>query len=329
MHISVLDLGSTTFHLQTFEVDGSGRFATRHAQRRVLNLGHDVYSTGRIGDDKWDEAVAAVGELLEANRAFPADVTLAVATSALRDASNGLAFRVELWNRYRLGVQLLTPEQEARFTYLGASTTPQVGGRRVAVFDLGGGSLEIAVGEGTRCLFAKSLPLGALNVHATLFSSGSHQPRDLGTVHQRVREVGRDVFAEVRALAPELLVFASGTARSVRQQVMQGTTEPGKLGPLTALSLRQAIHHGWRSPVADPRHVAAEPAVQAAGAIILSALDVLETEHAIVSDKGLRDGVALDVLRRTPKPAADLPLRVWNRRMASLASVPANLARRD
>lgn len=328
MQITVLDLGSTTFHSQTFAVDDNGRFVTRHDERRALHLGRDVYSTGRIGEAKWAEAITTLGELLEATRARPADVTIAVATSVLRDAANGLAFRVELWNRFRLGVQLLTPEQEARFTYLGASTTPDVGGRRVAVIDLGGGSMEIAVGEGTRCLYAESLQLGALNVRAGLDAgTESLGVRELGLIHERVRHVGRDVFAQVRALCPERIVFASGTARNVRQRVMLDSSAPGKTGRLTAACLRGAIERQWHST----HTLAALPddAVQVAGAIMLAALDVIEADGALVSDKGLRDGVALDVVRRAPRPETNLPIRVWNRRLASVNSVPANLARRD
>lgn len=325
MNITVLDLGSTTFHAQTFAVDSDGRFVTRFDDRRALHLGRDVYSTGRIGDAKWHAAITTVGELLEATRKQPSDVTIAVATSVLRDAANGLAFRVELWNRYRLGVQLLTPEQEARFTYLGASTDPHVGGRRVAVIDLGGGSLELAVGEGTRCLYAESLPLGALHVRARLGEgSDSVSAAALGTVHERVRQVGKDVLSQVRALCPERVVFASGTARNARLHAMQGSAGPGKIGSLSAARLRDVLTHDHAQP-----GVQADDAVQVAQSIMLATLDVLETSEAFVSDKGLRDGVALDVLRRAPRQESNVALRTWNRRLASMASVPANLARRD
>ncbi len=325
MHITVLDLGSTTFHAQTFAVAADGSFVTRFDDRRALHLGRDVYRAGRISDDKWHQAIATVGELLDATARQHSDVTIAVATSVLRDAANGLAFRVELWNRYRLGVQLLTPEQEARFTYLGASTDPHVGGRRVAVIDLGGGSLEVAVGEGTRCLYAESLPLGALHVRARL-GDGSDVLSDaaLGTVHERVRQVGKDVLSQVRALGPERVVFASGTARNARLAAMQGTIAPGKTGLLTTARLRDALAH-------DDVHagVVADDAVQVAQAIMLATLDVLEAPEAFVSDKGLRDGVALDVMRRAPQKESSAGVRLWNRRLARVATVPANLARRD
>jgi exopolyphosphatase/guanosine-5'-triphosphate,3'-diphosphate pyrophosphatase len=325
MHITVLDLGSTTFHAQTFAVGSDGQFVTRFDDRRALHLGRDVYRSGRIGEDKWHAAITTVGELLDATRRQHSDVTIAVATSVLRDAANGLAFRVELWNRYRLGVQLLTPEQEARFTYLGASTDPHVGGRRVAVIDLGGGSLELAVGEGTRCLYAESLPLGALHVRARLGEgSDALSPAALGTVHDRVRQVGKDVLAQVRALGPERVVFASGTARNARLQAMQGSGAAGKTGVLRAARLREVLAYDEERP-----GVHADDAVQVAQSIMLATLDVLEAPEAFVSDKGLRDGVALDVMRRAPRQESSVAVRTWNRRLASLASVPANLARRD
>lgn len=329
MRISVLDLGSTTFHAQVFEVDADGQFHTRADARRPIHLGRDVYSVGRIGQAKWDEALATVSELLELTRINRPDVTIAVATSAIRDASNGLAFRVELWNRFRLGVQLLTPEQEARFSYLGASTTARVGGRRAAVIDLGGGSLELAVGEGTRCLFAESTPLGALAVRERLGVVGALGASEIGRVHELVRAEGRELFAQVRSLCPELVVFASGTARSARQHLMQSSHAPGKVGEVEAAVLRHAIGLELEPPVVDAGPVRAEDSVLVAGSIMLATMDMLDAPRAIVSDKGLRDGVALDVYRQLPRQTAGLPVRVWNRRLANLVSVPSNLARRD
>jgi len=308
MKITILDLGSTTIHAQQFEVDSVGQFHTRVDERRVLNLGHDVYRTGRIGEGKWNEAVATVGALLDATRGGSGDVTVAVATSAIRDAANGLALRVELWNRYRVGVQLLAPEEEARFAYLGATTAPSVGGRRVAVLDLGGGSLELAVGEGTRCMFATSVPLGALSVGATLNRAHDNGAIDCGRVHECVRSVGREVFSRVHALRPEQIVFASGTARGVRRHLMQDTSAPGKVGFIDAATMRESIgDHGSVIDRATGGHV--DDAVLVARSIMLAAMDLLHFDRAIVSDKGLRDGVALDVYRRAPHVAPRVAAR--------------------
>jgi exopolyphosphatase/guanosine-5'-triphosphate,3'-diphosphate pyrophosphatase len=326
MNINVLDMGSTSFHAQAFEVDDNGAFRTRFSDRRALHLGGEVYRTGRIGEASWERAVATVGELLNATCAGRKDITIAVATSVLRDAANGLAFRVELWNRYRLGVQLLTPEHEARFTYLGATTTPQVGGRRVAVIDLGGGSLEVAVGEGTRCLLAGSVPLGVMSLRQRVDRASRSGASDLGRVHELVEELGRDLFAQARALSPEVVVFASGTARRSREQLQLSTGAPGRVGEIECDALRHAVSEATR---VEARFTDGDGDPLLAGAIMLASMELLRTERAVVSSKGLRDGVALDVYRQAARRSVLDPVRVWNQRLASLPTVPSNLARRD
>lgn len=327
MKISVLDMGSTTFHLQVFEVDGNGNFRTNLSDRRALHLGRDVYSSGRIGEGIWEHAVTTVGELLDAAHAGPKDVTIAVATSVLRDASNGLAFRVELWKRYRLGVHLLTAEEEARFTYLGATTTPRVGGRRVAVIDLGGGSLEVAVGEGTRCLLAGSLPLGALAVRERLGHVGTLGPAELAHAYTSARAVGRNLFAEVRSLSPELIVFASGTARRTHEHLALRNRLPYGDGQIDSTTLRHAITAPQAAAQHDSTDRRSDDTLLAAAAIMLASLDLLHAERAIISNQGLRDGIALDMYRRIAHQSVGVPVRVWSRRLASLVGPESHRTR--
>ncbi|HKP62424.1 MAG TPA: hypothetical protein VJV78_37075, partial [Polyangiales bacterium] len=166
MEIAVLDLGSTTFHLQHIRVDAQERFSTSLDLKRSLCLGRQVFARGFIDWSAWAECLNAVWELLEASNAAKPDHRVVVATSAIRSASNGGDLVRELERTHRTSIRMLTPEEEARLAYLGQSTSDVVGGRRVAAVDLGGGSVEIAVGEGTRCIHALSLPVGAIRVRA-------------------------------------------------------------------------------------------------------------------------------------------------------------------
>jgi exopolyphosphatase/pppGpp-phosphohydrolase len=142
-----------------------------------------------------------------------------------------------------------------------------------------------------------------------------------------VREVARELLSQVRALAPELVVFASGTARTARQQLLADTATPGKVGAINVASMRHAI--GQACVMRGDSERCVDDTVLVAGSIMLAVMEMLDADRAIVSDKGLRDGVALDVYRCAPRPTANEPARVWNRRLANVATVPSNLARRD
>jgi exopolyphosphatase/guanosine-5'-triphosphate,3'-diphosphate pyrophosphatase len=297
MDIAVLDLGSTTFHLQHIRVDAAGRFATAFDVKRSLCLGTQVFADGYLDRRSWLESLNAVGELLQASRELRPDRSVIVATSAIRSASNGSALVRELEQRSGIEIQLLSPQDEARLAYLGQSTSAVVGERRVAAVDLGGGSVELAVGEGARCLQTASLPLGALRLPVeTRHGFGADQVRAIATL---VREQLRPTLHALRQLGPELVVFGSGSARAARKLLARSWPAPGKTGSVRTRALEEALlaHLGYTEQElialgVDPSRA---PSVRVAAIIMLQILELLEVDEAYVSDKGLRDGVALEL----------------------------------
>jgi exopolyphosphatase/guanosine-5'-triphosphate,3'-diphosphate pyrophosphatase len=299
MELAVLDLGSTTFHLQHIRVDEVGRFSTTLDLKRSLCLGTQVFSNGFIDEASWDACLGAVWELLEASDAAkPARRTI-VATSAIRSASNGADLIREIERTHGVEVRMLSPHEEARLAYLGQSTSDAVGGRRVAAVDLGGGSVEIAVGEGTRCIHATSLAVGALRVRAQGARAFGREEARRAAV--RIRGVVAAPLREIRALDPEIVVFGSGSARAARKLLMRSYASAGKIGPLDTASFREALNAHLGFTPAQLIELGVDPAradsVLAAATIMLEIMDGLGMPHAYVSDKGLRDGAALELYR--------------------------------
>lgn len=302
MELAVLDLGSTTFHLQHIRVAEDGTFTTVLDHKRTLCLGTQVFTDGYLNERSWDEALEAATVLLEISSRRRVNERAVVATSAIRSASNGAELVGEIERRFRLPVRVLEPRDEARLAYLGQSTSPVVGGRRVAAIDMGGGSVEIAVGGGTRCIHAASLPLGALRMQATTAP---------GTLASDLRRKLSGPLAEVRALEPEIVVFGSGSARAARALLMRDTPLPGKTGPIEASTLAVALEALRGHSAAQLIALGVEPGraatVLVAGTIMVEMLGELQVNKAMVSDKGLRDGVALELYREClAKPRASV-----------------------
>jgi exopolyphosphatase/guanosine-5'-triphosphate,3'-diphosphate pyrophosphatase len=312
MEIAVLDLGSTTFHLQHIRVDDQGRFSTSLDLKRSLCLGSQVFARGFIDWSAWAECLNAVWELLEASSAAKPDHRVVVATSAIRSASNGGDLVRELERTHRISIRLLTPDEEARLAYLGQSTSDVVGGRRVAAVDLGGGSVEIAVGEGTRCIHALSLPVGAIRVRAQ--GAQAYGREEALRTALQVREMLSGALGEVRALAPEIVVFGSGSARAARRLLTRTSPVAGKVGPLEIAAFRASFNaHLGKSPaqlIDLGVEAARADSVLAAANIMLEIMDALGAHHAYVSDKGLRDGAVLELYRgliAQQRPALEEP----------------------
>jgi exopolyphosphatase/guanosine-5'-triphosphate,3'-diphosphate pyrophosphatase len=303
MEIAVLDLGSTTFHLQHVRYERSARgeaaITTLDTKRTPL-LGAQVFSDGFVDRRSWLESLEAVHELTSASRASKPDQLVVVATSAIRSAHNGPLLVRELERRFDISIRVLDPCDEARLAYLGHTTSWIVGAKRAVVIDLGGGSVEIGLGAGARCVDTYSLPIGAVRLRG-------REPRARFS-----RSQARAVAAQVRAALeptlqrlsraePEVVAFGSGSARAARKLLMRGSSAPGKTGPLVLAELRAALCAHEGSTAEQLIDLGVDPpraqTVLVSATIIAEMMELLGSERAYVSDKGLRDGVALDTYR--------------------------------
>ncbi|HEX2677408.1 MAG TPA: hypothetical protein VHM19_12225, partial [Polyangiales bacterium] len=283
MEIAVLDLGSTTFHLQHVRVESGDGFVTTLDTKRTPLLGAQVFQDGYIDRRSWLESLEAVWELLKASRACRPDHLVVVATSAIRSASNGLLLVREMERRHEVSVRILDPNEEARLAYLGHTTSPMIRGRRVAVIDLGGGSVEVAIGEGTHCLDSISLPLGAVRLRSKA-ANAAFTREDARALTKIVRPQLEPVAAMIARLSPDLTVFGSGSARAARRLLLRDGTEPGKTGPVELAALLSGLQRDLGASPERLVELGVEPprahSVLAAATIMTEILDVLGVAYA-------------------------------------------------
>jgi len=158
--VAVIDIGSNSTRLLVADVAG-GRVTPIERRSTVTRLGRGVDLSGRLAAEAIEAACAAIDPYVATLEELGAETVDAIATSAVRDAANGGAFVAELRERFALSARVLDGEEEARLTYLGASseTAPDV---PTLVIDIGGGSTELIVGEGREIEFHTSLQAGVV-----------------------------------------------------------------------------------------------------------------------------------------------------------------------
>src|SRR4051794_35237300 len=156
--VAVIDIGSNSTRLLVAEV-AEGRVTEVERQSRVTRLGRGGDLSGQLSAEAIEAACAAGGDYKAICREGGVENIDAIATSAVRDASNGSAFAAELRERFALSARVLDGEEEARLTYLGATceNSPSV---PTLVVDIGGGSTELIVGTGAEVAFHASLQAG-------------------------------------------------------------------------------------------------------------------------------------------------------------------------
>jgi exopolyphosphatase / guanosine-5'-triphosphate,3'-diphosphate pyrophosphatase len=158
--VAVIDIGSNSTRLLIADVL-EGLVTEVERQSRVTRLGRGVDLSGQLSAEAIEAACAAIADYMAICREGGVENIDAIATSAVRDASNGSAFAAELRERFALSARVLDGEEEARLTYLGATceNSPSV---PTLVVDIGGGSTELIVGTGDEVAFHTSLQAGVV-----------------------------------------------------------------------------------------------------------------------------------------------------------------------
>jgi exopolyphosphatase / guanosine-5'-triphosphate,3'-diphosphate pyrophosphatase len=299
MELAVLDLGSTTFHLQHFQVGAHGDLTSCLDLKECTSLGAQVFRDGYIDEASWAVALGAVARLLNASDERGFTQRAIVATSAIRSAKNGRLLAREIQAVHGCQVTILEPREEARLAYVGQLGCPEVRGKRFAMVDLGGGSVELSVGCDERVLYTESLPLGAVRMRVASAAEGCI---DMGSLSQLLRAQLLEPLAAVARLTPELIVFGSGSARAARKLLLRANALPGKTGPIVTEQFRSELialsGHAPEQLIALGVEPARSGTVLTSATIMLQILELLHARDAFVSDRGLRHGVATEQWRK-------------------------------
>lgn len=216
MRLAALDLGSNSFHALIADVDRAGRLAVVDRAKRMPRIGEGIFRTGSISSVARKSAFRALAELLPVIERHRPDAVHAVATAAVRDASNGSAFVAGVRSRFGLNIRVISGDEEARLSYAGARA--QLGAElgRATLFDLGGGSLEAIVGDGQQILHTATAPLGVLRAVVERPLSDPPAPRELRALEQWARVAAGRFIASLGDIDLGRIILCAGTARAVR-----------------------------------------------------------------------------------------------------------------
>lgn len=161
MRLAVLDIGSNTAHLTVVDGESDGTFKPIAERRAILKLAEAAFPAMMPPEEAAARLVGTVGRMRKFASEHRAHALFAFATSAIREATNGIAVLGLARDATGVPIKVLPGVEEACLTYLAARTWATFSARRLLVLDIGGGTLEVAGGEGEHPEIVESLPLGA------------------------------------------------------------------------------------------------------------------------------------------------------------------------
>jgi exopolyphosphatase/guanosine-5'-triphosphate,3'-diphosphate pyrophosphatase len=287
MLCAAIDIGSNTTRVLVAEpIDGQLKKVME--QRAYTRISKAVDENGAITAEKIEEVGELVATQVRLARELGAVEIRAVATAAVREASNGPEVAAAVSEAAGVEVEILSGEEEGRLAFIGATKSlghPAEGS--IGVVDIGGGSTEVILGtvaEGVDSV--RSWHIGSGTLADELISSDPPSAAEI----RRVREYIEDFFAGVEIPHPDQAVAVGGSATSLRRLVgavlEYETLERG----IRVLSADPAAEVAKRFEL-DPRRVK----ILTTGVLLLEKVSELLGQPLQIGKGGLREGNILDL----------------------------------
>lgn len=304
MRLGVLDIGSNTGHLLVVDAHGGAAPLPAFSHKQPLRLAEHLDDQGAVSPAGIDALTGFVASALVVAEDKGCEEMLSFATSAVRDAGNSEDVLAHVADRTGVAITVLSGEDEARLTFLAVRRWFGWSAGRLAVFDIGGGSLEIAAGGDEAPDVAWSLPLGAARLAREWFGSGLPDEDGLRKLRRRIRaDIARDAGNLLRGGAPDHAAATSKTFRSLAR--ICGAAPSGE-GLLVPRALELAALSAWipklvemtREELADLPGVSPSRSHQiVSGALVAEAcMDIFELPQLEICPWALREGVILERL---------------------------------
>jgi phosphohistidine phosphatase SixA len=308
IRIGVADLGSTSFHMIVADATPDGHLERVAREREMLRLGAAIAGDAVIPPETCERAVDAAQRLGRAARRAGAEELIAIATAALRDARNGRKLAEQLGRALETDVRILSGQEEARLIFSAFRRRVGLGDEPALGLDLGGGSLELAVGNASHLRFEETLPLGVARLHGELSPSDPMTGAEARELRERVESALATHVDHLLSLQPARCIAAGGTARALGRLLLE--EEDGAIRGLLVSAdelekLSQKLRRSSHAERIDMVGIDARRAdLLPTGAIILATLvEMLGLHGLMISDWGIREGAILQALARRQREA--------------------------
>jgi len=300
--VAVIDIGTTSIRMAIAEIKTDGSVRTLDKLAQAVHLGRDTFTSGSIGKKTIEECVRILKsyrQILAEYRITQSDQIRVVATSAVREATNRLAFIDRIFSATGFQVEPIDEAEANRITYLSIqpilNAEPELTRSPAVITEVGGGNTEVLVVQGIDVLFAQTYRLGSIRLREMLevYRTPRYKLRHimLSQIQRTVEEVVQNVPAESTAE----LIALGGDVRFAASQLLPSWT-PETLGriPLDAFAdFTDRMLSLSEDELVQKNHLT-YPDAETLGPSLLAYLELaraLKVEQILVTNVNLRDGL--------------------------------------
>ena len=231
--LAVIDLGTNTFHLLVAEV-GSANLQVLYKEKKSVKIGEHGISKGIISDAAQKRALAALKDFRNIMDRYDELDCFAFATSAFRNASNGIDLINTIRQQTGIEIKVIHGEKEAEYIYRGVKEALELGVKDSLIMDIGGGSVEFVIANEQAIKWKESYEIGAQRLMDQFHYHDPIHVEDIGRLEHYLDDQLATLITAMEQYNPRILVGSSGTFDTLSEiycmdQGIQQTESPERL----------------------------------------------------------------------------------------------------
>lgn len=296
--IAIIDIGSNSARLVISHIYKNGAYNMVYNQKEALRLSQKVNEKNMLTEEAFTSTIETMKSFAYMCKIYKADKTIAVATAAIRNSSNGAELVQRVAEETGIQLHIITGNTEAYISYLGVINTLDV--KDGIIFDLGGGSTELILFKDRKILESVSLPVGAVNTTA-MFNTRNVMPPNVYS------DVSFFIMSRLEAY-PWVkqnglpLIGVGGTARTVAKIIQRSKKYPAtKIHnySYTVQTYREFFNNLRNTTLEQRKKISGlsserSDIILAGSSIINCLFDATGAKRLITSGCGLREGLFYD-----------------------------------
>jgi exopolyphosphatase/guanosine-5'-triphosphate,3'-diphosphate pyrophosphatase len=312
LKLAAIDIGSNSIHLAVVRVAPGQHLEIIDREKEMVRLGAGTLRIHSLTKETMDRAMAVLQRYKKISESNRVTRIITIATAAVRESNNAREFINRVRKEVGLDVQVLPGIEEARLIALAVSEVTDFNGRHALIIDIGGGSTEFVITDGTEPEFLRSVRLGAVRLTEKFVTtdpiSGSDRERLIATIHSDLTRVA----SGIKETGFDFVIGTSGTITNLVESVSHAEGGEGPDEPPGFASFNQTItteqlarmNENLGLMTADDRSRIPKIEKQRSDIIVAGGLllEVILREvgaDSITScDWSLREGVILDFLNK-------------------------------
>jgi len=317
--IAVIDIGTNSIHMVLAEVLPDFTYKILDRFKDMARLGDGAFTSQRLSDDAIARSLGVIRHLVTLAKNKGYDRTIAVATSAVREAKNGGDFIDLVKEQTGLTVRVISGTEEARLIFLGIKNSVPMTEQPVLGVDVGGGSVELMVGNHEQLLHAKSLKLGAIRLADQFLKRTPPSDGNLRALEETITTQLQRSFDSFKTKRFDAMIATSGMAGNLAEIIhLKRTNRPLPQLNLATISLKDikeieqelgqsTIKARLAIPGLDPKRV---DTLFPATLVLRRLMELTGRDELTLCDKAIREGVIFDFIvrhRERIKAEADIP----------------------